>query len=417
MEVAAIAGSEKMLELLILILLSGVVFGKLSQKLHLPDVVLFIVAGIILGPHVLNLINADKFPVGNQFILTFGAAYILYDGGREVELKILNKVKYTVISLATIGVFISTILTGYFASKILNIDIIYGLLLGSVIASTDPSVLVPLFKHMSISNKLKQTIISESAFNDAAGAIITFSILTIIQGGNFSLQSSLIKLLVTSIGGIVVGGIVGGLTSILITDNKYGFLNEYPSQMAIVGVGAAYIVGEKLGVSGFMASFIVGMVCGNKRMVKLSIEEENYITHLRFKEVLTVILRMMIFILLGTQVQFNVLAQYWKPALAIVLFLIFIARPISAFLAIIMDRKSKWSFREILYMMSIRETGVIPAALAGMMVTMKIPNAEIISSVTFMAIIITLTFQASTANVLAKLLKLDKDSEVLRKVA
>ncbi|WMJ80739.1 sodium:proton antiporter [Clostridium sp. MB40-C1] len=417
MESTAIVGSKMLLELLVLVLVSGVVFGKLSEILHLPDVVLFIVAGIILGPYVLNLINVDKFPIGNQFILTFGAAYILYDGGREVELDVLNKVKYTVISLATIGVILSTFITGYFAYKILNIDFIYALLLGSVIASTDPSVLVPLFKNMNISNKLKQTIISESAFNDAAGAIITFSIITIIQGGSFSLGSSSLKLLITSIGGIAVGGIVGSLVSILITDNKYGFLKQYPSQMAIVGVGAAYLIGEELGVSGFMAAFIMGMICGNKGMAKLTLAEESYITHLRFKEVLTVILRMMIFILLGTHVQFNVLAEYWKPSLAIVFVLIFIARPISAFISIAIDRKAKWNLKEVLYMMSIRETGVIPAALAGMMITMKIPNAEIISSVTFMAIIITLTFQASTAHLLAKLLKLDKDASDVKSVA
>ncbi|MCY6960309.1 cation:proton antiporter [Clostridium brassicae] len=417
MESTAIVGSKMLLELLVLVLVSGVVFGKLSEILHLPDVVLFIVAGIILGPYVLNLINVDKFPIGNQFILTFGAAYILYDGGREVELDVLNKVKYTVISLATIGVILSTFITGYFAHKILNIDFIYALLLGSVIASTDPSVLVPLFKNMNISNKLKQTIISESAFNDAAGAIITFSIITIIQGGSFSLGSSSLKLLITSIGGIAVGVVVGSLVSILITDNKYGFLKQYPSQMAIVGVGASYLIGEELGVSGFMAAFIMGMICGNKAMAKLTLAEESYITHLRFKEVLTVILRMMIFILLGTHVQFNVLAQYWKPSLAIVFVLIFIARPISAFISISIDRKAKWNLKEVLYMMSIRETGVIPAALAGMMITMKIPNAEIISSVTFMAIIITLTFQASTANLLAKLLKLDKDTSDAKSVA
>ena len=63
----------------------------------------------------------------------------------------------------------------------------YALLIGSVIASTDPSVLVPLFKNMNISPKLKQTIISESAFNDAAGAIMTFAIIGIISGGSFSL--------------------------------------------------------------------------------------------------------------------------------------------------------------------------------------------------------------------------------------
>ncbi|MCY6371031.1 cation:proton antiporter [Clostridium ganghwense] len=417
MESTAIVASEKLLELLVLVLLSGVVFAKISEKVHLPDVVLFIFAGILLGPHVLNWINIDKYPIGNQFILTFGAAYILYDGGREVELKILNKVKYTVILLATMGVIISTFITGYFAYKILHIDFMCALLLGVIIASTDPSVLIPLFKNMNISSKLKQTIISESAFNDVAAAIITFAILGIIQGGTFSLKGSLLKLALSAGGGILVGVVVGVINSILISEDKYGILKEYPSQLAIAGVGVAYLISEKLGFSGYMSTFIVGMICGNKKMVNLRLPEESYITHLRFKEVLTVILRMMIFILLGTQVQFEILAKYWKASLLIVAVLIFVSRPVSAFISISLDRKAKWNFKEIVYMMWIRETGVIPAALAGMMVTMKIPNAQIISSVTFMAIIVTLTFQASTSKLLAKILKLEEHSNVRKQVA
>ena len=93
-------------------------------------------------------------------ILSFGAAYILFDGGREIAVKVLNEVKVTVGLLATVGVLISTAITGLFAWKILGIDLMYAMLLGAVIASTDPSVLVPLFKKMNISPRLKQTIIS-----------------------------------------------------------------------------------------------------------------------------------------------------------------------------------------------------------------------------------------------------------------
>src|SRR3712207_689209 len=167
MESTTVILTEKLLKLLVLVILSGVISAKVSQKIKLPDVVLFILSGVILGPHVFNLINIDKYPLGNQLILTIGAAYILYDGGREIELKVLNKVKVSVLLLATVGVAISTGITGFFAAKIFNLNIMYALLVGAVIASTDPSVLVPLFKNMNISSKLKQTIISESAFNDA----------------------------------------------------------------------------------------------------------------------------------------------------------------------------------------------------------------------------------------------------------
>lgn len=408
MQTTTIVTAEKILELIAIVILSGVVFGKLSRKLHLPDVVLFIVAGILLGPQVLNIINMNSHPVGNQLILTFGAAYILYDGGREIDLKVFNNVKVSVLLLSTIGVFISTGITGYFACKIFHIDLIYGILLGAVVSSTDPSVLIPLFKNMNVSNKLKQTIISESAFNDAAAAIVTFAILGTLTGEKFSLGSSAFNLFKSAFGGIAVGAILGYIATNLISDKKVGILKEYSSEMAIVTVTGAYLIAEHLGFSGFMAVFVIGMVCGNKNIIKCRIPDEYQITHLRFKEVLTIILRMMIFVLLGSHIDFAIVTKYFTKDILLVVLLIFVARPISVLLSVILDRKAKWNMKEVIYLMWVRETGVIPAALVGMLMAMNVKNADIIASVTFMTIIITLTFQASTAPFLAKILKLDE---------
>lgn len=409
METNVILSANNILKLIALVILAGVVFGKISRKVNLPDVVLFILAGVILGSEVLNLINIDSYPVGNQLILTFGAAYILYDGGREIDLKVFNEVKISVLLLSTLGVLISTGITGFFVYKIFHIDFIYALLLGAIISSTDPSVLVPLFKNMNVSNKLKQTIISESAFNDAAAAIVTFAILGVIAGGEFSLGKSIFELLKSSLGGILIGGIFGYISTKLIAGEKYAFLKEFPSEVSIVAVIGTYLIADKLGVSGFMAVFIIGMVCGNKKRINCCIPDEYNQTHLRFKEVLTIILRMMIFVLLGSHIDFGVLSKYFTKDLMVVALLIFVSRPVSAFLSVIFDRKAKWNIKEIIYLMWVRETGVIPAALVGMLLTMHIKNSDIIASVTFTTIIITLTFQASTSKSLAKLLKLDLD--------
>lgn len=397
-----------LLELLALVVVSGVLFTKLSKMLKIPDVVLFIIAGIILGPNILNLIHIESHPIGNELILTFGAAYILYDGGREIELKVLNRVKLSLVLLVTLGVLISAFITGFFASKIFQIDFLYAFLLGAVIASTDPSVLVPLFKKMSISNKLKQFIISESAFNDAAGAIATFATLGIITGGVFSVKASILNLLVTSLGGIAIGSVVGFLASLLITHDKYGYFKEHPSEVGIAIVAGTYVIATRIGVSGFMAVFMIGIIWGNKHLFALKSPEEHYITETRFKEVLTLLLRMMIFILLGTHIDFASVAQYWKESLLVVGILIFIARPLSVLPCVIVDRKAQWSWKEILYLMWIRETGVIPAALAGMVVATHVPHGDIISSVTFLTILITLSVQASTAQWLARALKLEE---------
>ncbi|MGL5255413.1 MAG: cation:proton antiporter [Proteocatella sp.] len=408
MESSVIQSANQLMQLIGLVILSGLIFGKMSELIKMPDVVLYILAGIILGPYVLDWINVSKYPVENQMILSFGAAYILYDGGREIDLRVLNKVKISVSMLSTIGVFISTAVVGFVAMKVFNLPVEFGLLIGAVIASTDPSVLVPLFKTMNISGKLKQTIISESAFNDAAGAVVTFTIIGVILGGEFSASASVFQLVKSITGGLLVGAVIGYVVHVLINENSFGLLNEYPSELSIVAVTGAYLISEKYGFSGFMAVFIFGMFCGNKKMLKFWIPEEPFQKHIKFKAVFTDILRMMIFVLLGTHLEFENLLDNIIPVMIIVCTLIFIARPISVFISVILDKKAEWTWQEIVYLMWIRETGVIPAALAGMLMSSGMEHADIISSVTFATIIVTLTLQASTSKWLARKLKLEE---------
>lgn len=407
MENAVIQSANQLMELVGLVIVAGLIFGKISEIIKMPDVVLFILAGIILGPSLLNWINIDKYPVENQVILSFGAAYILYDGGREIDFKILNKVKMSVSLLSTAGVLISTVIVGYVAARVFQIPVYYGLLMGAVIASTDPSVLVPLFKSMNISNKLKQTIISESAFNDAAGAVITFSLIGIILGGEFSLSQSVMQLVKSIAGGVLIGVVAGYLSHLFVDEKKFGILRDHPAELMIATVAGAYLISDRFGFSGFMAVFVVGMFCGNKKVFDFWIPEHSFQTHLRFKEVFTVLLRMMIFVILGTQLVFENLFSNLTPALIVVAVLIFVARPVSVIFSMIADRKAQWKWQEVVYMMWVRETGVIPAALSGMILTMGLEHAEIISSVTFATILITLTLQASTSKLLAKVLNLD----------
>jgi potassium/hydrogen antiporter len=405
MESNAVIVTGKLLETVALIIFSGAVFARISKLLHLPDVVMYVLAGIIIGPCGLNLLHFNN-DIVNQAVLTFGASYILFDGGMEISLHILNKVKISVALLSTFGVIISAFITGYLASKLLHIGFIYALLLGAVISSTDPSVLVPLFKNLNISNKLKQAIIAESAFNDALGAIAAFTIIGLIEGGTFSLKESILEFAKAAGGGIVVGAAAGFFVLFLVAERKFEVLSDFKAQVIIAMVAASYCLASYFGSSGFMAVFIFGIIIGNKHVFKITVPEHSSRTQLYFKDVMTSLIRMMIFIILGSHIDFAILSKYWPGALLVVILFIFVARPVSVFFSVIFDRKAQWKFKEVLYLMWARETGVIPAALAGMIVTMKVPNAQIISSVTSMAIIITMVFQASTKKYLAKLLGL-----------
>jgi cell volume regulation protein A len=118
------------------------------------------------------------------------------------------------------------------------------------------------------------------------------------------------------------------------------------------------------------------------------------------------IMRMFIFILLGSQVDFGLMNKYLLGGVAVVTIFMLVARPVTVFLCALPDRRAKWSFKEMLFMCWTRETGVIPGALAGLLLGMKAPGAQIIASITFIAILMTILIQATTTKWLARKLDL-----------
>ena len=157
-----------------LILAIGTVAGLLAQKIRIPDVAVFLVVGIAIGPQALGLVHIGAGSALNQIILLFGASYILFDGGASLRLAVLKQVWITILVIATVGVIITAVITGIAAHYILGVPLIVALLLGATLASTDPATLVPIFRQVRIRDRVAQTVMSESAFNDAMAAIVTF---------------------------------------------------------------------------------------------------------------------------------------------------------------------------------------------------------------------------------------------------
>src|SRR4029077_5546187 len=154
---------------------------------------IFLVGGIALGPEMLGLIDIKADSALNQTILLFGASYILFDGGASLRFRILKQVWITIVVIATVGVVITAAVTALAAHYVLGIPLIVALLLGATLAATDPATLVPIFRQVRIRERVAQTVVAESAFNDATGAVFTFGILAVAMGaGEFSLTSSLL---------------------------------------------------------------------------------------------------------------------------------------------------------------------------------------------------------------------------------
>jgi potassium/hydrogen antiporter len=390
-----------------IILATGVFSGFLSHKIKVPDVVIFLVAGIVLGPEMTGILHIAAESLVNQIILIFGACYILFDGGASIRLQILKEVWITLTVIATVGVLIMTVITGVVAHYVLAIPLITALLLGATIASTDPATIVPIFRQVKIRDRVSQTVMSESAFNDATGAIITFAVLAVSMGtGDISVMSSLLDILKQSSVGILMGVLLGYLAAFFIAHEKYDFLAEYAPIVTLMAVIGAYLGADGLQASGFMAVFVFGIMLGNKETFGFKMRKGENKKLEEYISTTSLLMRMFIFILLGSQVDFSLMGQCLASGIIVVLVFMLVARPVTVFCCAYPDRRAKWSMNEIVFMCWTRETGVIPAALAGLLLGRKVPGAPIIAAVTFIAILMTILIQATTTKWLARKLGL-----------
>jgi potassium/hydrogen antiporter len=390
-----------------LILAIGTLTSLLAQKIKVPDVAIFLIVGMLIGPAALHLIDIKADSALNQIILLFGASYILFDGGASIRFAVLKRVWITIVVLATAGVVVTGAITSLAAYMVLGVPPIVAMLLGATIASTDPATLVPIFRQVRIRDRVTQTVISESAFNDAIGAIITFGILAAAMGtSEFSLTESLLGLLKQAVIGIVAGVGLGYLAALLIAHERWSFLEEYAPVVTLMAVIGAYFAADGLQASGFMAVFVFGMMLGNKESFGFKMERGETQKLDDFIATTAFIMRLFIFILLGSQVDFALMGQYAVGGVIVVTVFMLVARPVTVFVCAWPDRRARWSFNELLFMCWTRETGVIPAALAGLLLGMKAPGAQLIASVTFIAILMTILIQATTTKWLGRRLGL-----------
>jgi cell volume regulation protein A len=350
-----------------------------------------------IGPQALGLIDIKADSALYQILLLFGASYILFDGGASLRFHVMKQVWITIVIIATVGVLITATITSTAAHFVLGAPWIVAALLGATLASTDPATLVPIFRQVHVRDRVAQTVMCESAFNDATGAIVTFGVLTIAMGtGEFSLTSSLLDLLAQAALGIAAGAVLGYLAALLIAHERWGFFMEYAPVVTIMAVIGAYLAADGMRASGFMAVFVFGIMLGNKDSFGFKMGRTESQRLDQYVETTSFIMRLFIFILLGSQVDFGLMNRYLFGGVAVVAIFMLVARPVTVFACTLPDRRARWSLNEMLFMCWTRETGVIPAALAGILLGMKAPGAQMIASVTFVAILMTILIQAPT---------------------
>lgn len=431
------------LKTMIFLLLGGLAALWATWKLKIPDIAIYLLLGIVLGPSVFGVFSVHPDSTINQLLLVFGAATLLFEGGMSIQFKVLKRVIVSVINLATLGVVVTALITAVATHYLLGLDWLYALLLAAVIASTDPATLVPVFRQVPIRDHVQQTVVTESAFNDATGAILTFSVLGIVlgSGGEFSWGGALGGLLWQAFGGALIGTVLAYAAAYGVS--RFDWLKGSEPVLLPLLIAGSYLLATDgvvaLGVlaglhveaaSGFMAVFCCGLVFGNADALGCEVPDGDLHEMHSFLAHAALMLRMCIFLLLGSQVDFAVLGKYWLPALGVVAVFMLIARPATVLTSCLPDRRAGWVKEDLLFMFWTRETGVIPAALAGFLSAALTSRGKdlaasadvaaqatgqallqlgpMISSVTFMAILLTILLQATTTRWLAARLGLLK---------
>jgi cell volume regulation protein A len=389
-----------------LLLVAGLFARLLATLLHVPEIVFLLGLGALLGPSALDVIDVPLDSLAAQLVFTLGVSTILFYGGLNLSLEILRKVWVSLGLLAVLGVIVTAVITGAAAALVFGLPFEQGLLIGAVLSPTDPAILIPLFIGSRLRAKVAQTVVAESAFNDPTGAVLALAIAGALVSGENSLTGpagDFVGQLALSTAGGVLAGIV---LSAAISSRRTGIWRESAAIAVLAVVAMSYVSLDFAGGSGYLGAFLAGLIVGNMKMLGLSMHDEHNRDLLITTRSLADIVTIFVFVLVGVNLPFHELGAEFLPALAVVAVLLLVARPITVAICCLPDRRSRWSRAELAFVCWTRETGVVPAALVGVLAALAVPNGDLLASVVALAIIVTLAVQAIPAPWLARRLGL-----------
>lgn len=304
-----------------IILLICAVSSKVLYKYGIPTLIMFLAIGMIMGSEGLGGIYFDNSELANK-LCNFGLLFIMFSGGFETNWKTAKPVAFASGVLATGGVALTAFLIGIFAHFVLGLTFLEGMLLGSIISSTDAASVFSILrsKKLNLKNNLAPMLEMESGSNDPVAYMLTTIVIGLITGG----KHNIVTLLMTQILiGALVGILVGKISVWLINNINLDIEGLY-SILAISTALLSYSGANQLMGNGFLAVYITGLIMGNSRLV-------HKISLVRYFDGLSWLMQILLFFTLGLLVFPSRLFQVALKGIGTAAFIIFIARPIAVF--------------------------------------------------------------------------------------
>lgn len=377
------------------LLLVGIVASRLSSRLGLPLLLLFMGVGMLAGEDGFGGLRFDDFE--RAFLLSqLALAVILLDGGLRTELDRVRIVLAPAAVLATAGVVITAALTAAFAVLLLGLDWPVALLIGAIVSSTDAAAVFGLLGQARLNQRVSGTLELESGANDPMAIFLVVVLVGVVAGEGATTLSGLAGTLALQLGLGALGGLVGGWVLVALLARLRLVEGLYALLVASGGLTLFALI-NLLGGSGFLAIYLAGVLVGNRRS-----DATDHV--FRVMDGMAWLAQASMFLVLGLLATPSLMGERLPGAIAVATFLILVARPVAIWLGLAPFR---YPLREIAFISWVGLRGAVPIVLALFPLLAGVEGGRVIFDLVFAVVLISLLVQGTTLQPMARLLRVE----------